>query len=82
MNFLTQIYDFMFAPAGTFDSDSGSEDTSSDNYFVEHESTIVNPANSTPMPDSGLMCARSSLTAGIGFGDSSPNGELWPARWN
>lgn len=49
MKFLTEIFDFMFAPAGTFDSDSGAMGTSGDNNFVEHESTIVNPANGMPM---------------------------------
>jgi hypothetical protein len=52
MKFLTQIYDFMFAPAGTFDSDSGpSLDTSSDNDSVEHGYVMVNPANGMPMID-------------------------------
>lgn len=57
MKFLAQMYDFMFAPAGTFDfdfdfdSDSGSGNMSSDNNFVEHETTMVNPANGVLMID-------------------------------
>ena len=51
MSFLSEVFDFMFAPAGTFDSDSGEADTSSDNNFVDHESTMVNPANGMPMID-------------------------------
>ena len=51
MSFLSEVFDFMFAPAGTFDSDSGVVETSSDNNFVEHASTIFNPANGMPMID-------------------------------
>lgn len=49
MNFLTQIYDFTFAPASTFDSDSSSFDTRSDCNSVEDESMMLNPATSMPM---------------------------------
>jgi hypothetical protein len=70
MKFLSQMYDFMFAPAGTFDSDSdsgsGSSDTSGDNNFFEHESMMVNPANGMPMiEDSG------------GIGGIDVTGNLW-----
>lgn len=51
MKFLTQMYDFMFAPAGTFDSDSGSSDTAVDSNFSEHESSAINPATGMPMID-------------------------------
>ena len=51
MKFLSELFDFMFAPAGTFDSDSGSSHTIDDNNFVEHEFTMVNPANGMPMID-------------------------------
>lgn len=49
MSFLSEVFDFIFAPAGTFDSDSGAVDTSSDNDFSEQESMMVNPANGMPM---------------------------------
>lgn len=49
MKLLTQMYDFMFAPAGTFDSDSSAFNTSGDKNFAEHDSMMVNPANGMPM---------------------------------
>ena len=66
MSFLLEIFDFMFAPAGTFDSDSGSEDTSADGNFSEHEFSAINPANGMPMIDG---------SGGIGGVDVT--GNLW-----
>jgi hypothetical protein len=67
MSFLSEIFDFMFAPAGAFDSDSGpSPDISSDNDFFEHESVMVNPANGMPMVEG---------SGGIGGVDVT--GNLW-----
>lgn len=48
MKFLSQICDFMFAPAGTFDSDSVSSNASDDS-FIEHEFPVINPADGLPM---------------------------------
>lgn len=54
MNFLSKLFDFMFAPAAASDFDSGSNDTSMDNNLVEHEPLMVNPANGMPMIDGGI----------------------------
>ena len=59
MNFLSKLFDLMFPPMGTFDSDSdsgwGSNSCSLagsiDDNFLEHESIVVNPANGMPMVD-------------------------------
>lgn len=52
MSFLSELFGFMFTPAGAFDSDTSlPSDTSSDSDFVEHESVTVNPANGMPMID-------------------------------
>lgn len=66
MKFLSELFDFMFAPAGAFDSDSDSSNTSSNNNFFEHESTMFNPANGMPMIDG---------SGGIGGFDVT--GNLW-----
>ncbi len=48
MNFFSQAYDFMFAPGGTSDSDSGRMDTTNDSN-VEQEPMIINPVDGMPM---------------------------------
>lgn len=59
MNFLSKLFDLMFPPTGTPDSDSDSDSDSGsssgssaggiDDNFFEHESMLVNPANGMPM---------------------------------
>ena len=66
MKFLAELFDFMFAPAGAFDSDSDSSNTSSNNNFVEHESTMFNPANGMPM-----------IEGSGGIGGIDVAGNLW-----
>lgn len=66
MSFLSEIFDFMFAPAGALDSDSCSSNMSSDNAFVEHEYTMVNPANGMPM-----------IEGSGGIGGIDVTGNLW-----
>lgn len=48
MNFLSELFDFIFAPAGTFDSDSRTGNSDSD-FGSDDESAIVNPAGGLPM---------------------------------
>lgn len=75
MSFLTQIYDFMFAPAGAFDSDSSSFDTRSDCNFVEDESMMVNPATNMPMREgTGGTCGIDVLGNPYGL-DLTPHQE-------
>lgn len=57
MNFLSKLFDLMFPPTDTLDSDSDSDSDSSsgsssggiDDSFFEHEFMLVNPANGMPM---------------------------------
>lgn len=56
----------MFVPTGTFGSHSGSSDISSENTFVEHESTMFNPANGMPM-----------IEGSGGIGGVEVTGNLW-----
>lgn len=69
MKFLSQLYDFMFAPAGTFDSDSGMHNASNDTNFCNDVSAII---DDEPMmminPASGLL-----MTEGIGGVDMMGN---------
>ena len=48
MKLLSQFYDFMFAPACAFDSESISCDTGPSNSF-DSDSMAINPANCMPM---------------------------------
>ena len=48
MKFLSQLYDFMFAPAGTFDSDS-SADVSFVDTSYDIQPMVINPASGMPM---------------------------------
>ena len=50
MKFLRGIYDAMFAPAGTFDQDSGLWDASNDSVHVP-DMSVINPATNLPMTD-------------------------------
>ncbi len=61
MKFLTQLYDFMFAPAGVFDSDMGSIGASEVNDFLSSDDFTVNPAT-------GLL-----MIGGIGWIDAMGN---------
>lgn len=59
MNFLSKLFDLVFPPTGTHDSDSSSDSGSisgsglssggTDDNFFEHEFMMVNPANGMPM---------------------------------
>jgi hypothetical protein len=77
MKFLSQIFDFMFAPAGTFDSDSGLWDASNDAHFnndhVSHSSVpVFNPATNLPMiEDAGIDIAGSPFGMDIHHNDFS-----------
>lgn len=61
MKFLAQLYDFMFAPAGVFDSDMGPIGASEANDFSSSDDFMVNPATGL------LMCG------GIGGIDAMGN---------
>ena len=52
MNFLKNLLDFIYAPAGTFDSESGLFDACNDN-INEHSTAAltINPATNLPMID-------------------------------
>ena len=50
MKMLSQLLDFLLAPAGTYDSDSGLYPAANDDDFG-HELTVVNPATGLCMTD-------------------------------
>ena len=56
MKFLKDIYDFMFAPPGTFDTESGLFDACNDNAYVYSPTALpINPATNLPMiEDAGI----------------------------
>ena len=56
MKFLKDIYDFMFAPPGTFDAESGLFDACNDNVYAHSEPALtINPATNLPMiEDAGI----------------------------
>ena len=49
MKFLSQLYDFVFAPPGAFGSESISCDTPSDDNSFDSDFMTINPANCMPM---------------------------------
>ena len=49
MKFMAQLYDLLFAPASTFDSDAGSASASGTNDFSSSDDFMVNPATGLPM---------------------------------
>lgn len=51
MSVFSQLYDFMFAPTGTYDSDSGPWGASNDTTFNSADPLIINPATCLPMID-------------------------------
>ena len=61
MEFLSQLYDFMFAPAGTFDSGSDLHNASNDTNFCDDGPTIIDDEPMVINPASGLL-----MTDGIG----------------
>ena len=56
MKFLKDIYDFMFAPPGTFDAESGLFDACNDNVYAHSAPALtINPATNLPMiEDAGI----------------------------
>jgi len=49
MKFLSQLFDFMFAPAGTFDSDSGLHGAVDGSNSDHVDVPTINPATCLPM---------------------------------
>lgn len=68
MKFISQLLDFMFAPAGTFDSDLDLHNTPNDTNFGDDGSAIIDEELMIINPASGLL-----MTDGIGGVDMMGN---------
>jgi hypothetical protein len=72
MKFLSEVFDFMFAPAGAFDAESSFSAASSGSIFGQVDATAIKLTTSLPVIEgTGVDVGRSVFAMGVHHHDQS-----------